>query len=327
MTRTTKAAASLVRSSAAEYLTFVAASGTGGVEALYAGGRVPRHPIQRLCCAASKYPHLLPRKLLVPDAPTLIQNNRTPIEMTDKNTRAVFGDYISVYDIQRTVDDGATVPIYYESRLAQVSLSEDHRAVIDDEFEKVTEHEEVNRRERLKSLWAALEAVVGDEKRLERIAEDIVRHYEQRTEAIAGKAMIVCMSRRICVVMYQAIRKLRPAWHGDEDDTGAIKVIMTGSAADEKDWQPHIRSRARLDALAKRFRNDKDPLRLVIVRDMWLTGFDAPSLHTRRQADAGPRTHAGDRPRQPRVRRQAGRPRGRLPGYRRMPPARPLQLH
>ncbi len=204
----------------------------------------------------------------------------TPIELTDKNTRAVFGDYISVYDIQRAVDDGATVPIYYESRLAQLSLSEDHRAVIDDEFEEVTEHEEVNRRERLKSRWAALEAVVGDEKRLERIAEDIVRHYEQRTEAIAGKAMIVCMSRRICVAMYQAIRKLRPAWHGDEDDTGAIKVIMTGSAADEKDWQPHIRSRARLDALAKRFRNDKDPLRLVIVRDMWLTGFDAPSLHT-----------------------------------------------
>ena len=204
----------------------------------------------------------------------------TPIELTDKNTRAVFGDYISVYDIQRAVDDGATVPIYYESRLAQLSLSEDHRAVIDDEFEEVTEHEEVNRRERLKSRWAALEAVVGDEKRLDRIAEDIVRHYEQRTEAIAGKAMIVCMSRRICVAMYQAIRTLRPAWHGDEDDTGAIKVIMTGSAADEKDWQPHIRSRARLDALAKRFRNDKDPLRLVIVRDMWLTGFDAPSLHT-----------------------------------------------
>lgn len=204
----------------------------------------------------------------------------TPIELTDKNTRAVFGDYISVYDIQRAVDDGATVPIYYESRLAQLHLSEDHRGLIDDEFEEVTEHEEVERRERLKSRWAALEAVVGDEKRVARIAEDIVRHYEQRTEAIAGKAMIVCMSRRICVAMYEALRKLRPAWHGDEDDQGAIKVIMTGSAADEKDWQPHIRSRARLDNLAKRFRNDKDPLRLVIVRDMWLTGFDAPCLHT-----------------------------------------------
>jgi type I restriction enzyme R subunit len=167
----------------------------------------------------------------------------TPIELTDKNTRAVFGDYISVYDIQRAVDDGATVPIYYESRLAQLSLSEDQRAVIDDEFEEVTEHEEVNRRERLKSRWAALEAVVGDEKRIDRIAEDIVQHYEQRTEAIAGKAMIVCMSRRICVAMYKAIRKLRPGWHSDDDDKGAIKVIMTGSAADEQDWQPHIRNR------------------------------------------------------------------------------------
>ena len=204
----------------------------------------------------------------------------TPIELTDKNTRAVFGDYISVYDIQRAVDDGATVPIYYESRLSKLSLSEDQKAVIDDEFEEVTENEEVNRRERLKSRWAALEAVVGDEKRIDRIAEDIVKHYEQRTETIAGKAMIVCMSRRICVAMYKALTKLRPEWHAADDDKGAIKVVMTGSAADEQDWQPHIRNKPRLEALAKRFRNDKDPLRLVIVRDMWLTGFDAPCLHT-----------------------------------------------
>ncbi|MFZ6182024.1 type I restriction endonuclease subunit R [Nannocystis pusilla] len=204
----------------------------------------------------------------------------TPIELTDKNTRAVFGDYISVYDIQRAVDDGATVPIYYESRLSKLSLSENQKAVIDDEFEEVTESEEAGRRERLKSRWAALEAVVGDEKRVERIAEDIVKHYEQRTETIAGKAMIVCMSRRICVAMYKAITRLRSDWHAAEDDKGAIKVVMTGSAADEEDWQPHIRNKPRLEALAKRFRNDKDPLRLVIVRDMWLTGFDAPCLHT-----------------------------------------------
>ena len=204
----------------------------------------------------------------------------TPIELTDKNTRAVFGDYISVYDIQRAVDDGATVPIYYESRLARLSLDEEQRAVIDDEFEEVTEQEEDSRRERLKSKWAALEAVVGDDKRVRIIAEDVVRHFERRLEAIEGKAMVVCMSRRICVAMYRAIRELRPDWHGDDDDAGSLKVVMTGSASDDLEWQDHIRSKPRLERLADRFRDPADPLRLVIVRDMWLTGFDAPSMHT-----------------------------------------------
>jgi type I restriction enzyme R subunit len=204
----------------------------------------------------------------------------TPIELTDKNTRSVFGDYISVYDIQRAVEDGATVRIYYESRLAKLSLDQDQRAVIDDEFEEVTEQEEDNRRERLKSKWAALEAVVGDEKRLKLIAEDIVRHFERRLEALDGKAMVVCMSRRICVAMYKAIRDLRPVWHGDGDDAGSMKVVMTGSASDPLDWQEHIRNKPRLERLADRFRDPGDPLRLVIVRDMWLTGFDAPSMHT-----------------------------------------------
>jgi type I restriction enzyme, R subunit len=204
----------------------------------------------------------------------------TPIELTDKNTRAVFGDYISVYDIQRAVEDGATVPIYYESRLAKLSLNQDQRAVIDDEFEEVTEQEEENRRERLKSKWAALEAVVGDEKRVKLIAEDVVRHFEKRLEALDGKAMVVCMSRRICVAVYAAIRALRPDWHGDGDDAGSMKVVMTGSASDPLDWQDHIRNKPRLENLANRFRDPRDPLRLVIVRDMWLTGFDAPSMHT-----------------------------------------------
>lgn len=204
----------------------------------------------------------------------------TPIELTDKSTRAVFGDYISVYDIQRAVEDGATVPIYYESRLAKLSLNEEQRAVIDDEFEEVTEQEEESRRERLKSKWAALEAIVGDDKRVQLIADDTVRHFERRLEAMDGKAMVVCMSRRICVSMYQAIRALRPEWHADGDDAGSMKVVMTGSASDPLDWQDHIRSKPRLERLADRFRDPADPLRFVIVRDMWLTGFDAPSLHT-----------------------------------------------
>ena len=204
----------------------------------------------------------------------------TPIELTDKNTRTVFGDYISVYDIQRAVEDGATVPIYYESRLAKLSLDPDQRAVIDDEFEEVTEAEEESRRERLKSRWAALEAVVGDEKRVRLIAEDIVKHFENRQAGLEGKAMIVCMSRRICVAMHDALVALRPAWRDEDDERGALKVVMTGSASDDLAWQEHIRSKARLERLADRFRDPADPFKLVIVRDMWLTGFDAPSMHT-----------------------------------------------
>ncbi len=204
----------------------------------------------------------------------------TPIELQDANTRAVFGDYISVYDIQRAVQDGATVPIYYESRLAKLALDEAERPKIDPEFEEATEGEEVERKEKLKTRWAQLEAVVGAEKRLAIVARDIVDHFEKRHEAMDGKAMIVCMSRRICVELYREIVKLRPQWESAEDERGAIKVVMTGSASDPADWQPHIRNKPRREALANRFRNASDPLRVVLVRDMWLTGFDAPSLHT-----------------------------------------------
>ena len=204
----------------------------------------------------------------------------TPIELQDANTRAVFGDYISIYDIQKAVEDGATVPIYYESRLAKLALDEDEKPTIDPEFDEATEGEEIERREKLKTKWAQLEAVVGAEKRLKQVAQDIVNHYEQRIEALEGKAMVVCMSRRICIDLYQELVKLRPDWHSDADDDGAMKVVMTGSATDPLDWQPHIRNKPRREALAKRFRRPDDPFRIVLVRDMWLTGFDAPSLHT-----------------------------------------------
>lgn len=204
----------------------------------------------------------------------------TPIELQDANTRAVFGDYISVYDIQRAVQDGATVPIYYESRLARLALLESERPKIDPGFEEATEGEEVERKEKLKTKWAQLEAVVGAEKRLALVARDIVEHFEKRLEAMIGKAMIVCMSRRICVELYREIVKLRPDWNGADDEHGALKVVMTGSASDPPDWQPHIRNKPRREALANRFRDPKDAFKLVLVRDMWLTGFDAPSLHT-----------------------------------------------
>ena len=204
----------------------------------------------------------------------------TPIELADANTRAVFGDYISVYDIQRAVQDGATVPIYYESRLAKLALLDSERPKIDPDFEEATEGEEVERKEKLKTKWAQLEAVVGAEKRLRLVAQDIVEHFEQRLEALDGKAMVVCMSRRICVELYRQMVKLRPQWESEEDERGAIKVVMTGSATDRADWQPHIRNKGRREALAHRFRDTTDPLQVVLVRDMWLTGFDAPSLHT-----------------------------------------------
>jgi len=204
----------------------------------------------------------------------------TPIELTDKNTRAVFGDYISIYDIQRAVQDGATVPIYYESRLAKLELKENEKPLLDAEFDEATEGEEIEGKEKLKSKWSALEALVGTERRLALVADDLVRHFDARLEAMDGKAMVVCMSRRICVDLYEALVAMRPAWHHADDDKGALKVVMTGSASDPADWQPHIRSKLRREALAKRFKDPEDPLRLVIVRDMWLTGFDAPCLHT-----------------------------------------------
>ena len=182
----------------------------------------------------------------------------TPIELQDANTRAVFGDYISIYDIQRSVEDGATVPIHYESRLARLELNESKRPTIDPDFEEATEGEEIERKERLKTKWAQLEAVVGAENRVRQIAADIVEHFEQRLEALDGKAMAVCMSRRICVGLYNELARLRPEWHDNDDDKGAIKVVMTGSASDPPEWQQHVRNKARREALANRFRDAND---------------------------------------------------------------------
>jgi type I restriction enzyme R subunit len=204
----------------------------------------------------------------------------TPIEKTDANTRAVFGGYISVYDIQRAVADGATVPIYYESRLAKLELKASEKPKLDPQFEEVTEGEEIERKEKLKSKWAQLEVLVGADSRLKLIAKDLVDHFETRLAAMDGKAMVVVMSRRIAVALYNEIALLRPEWAEQDDGAGAMKVVMTGSASDPLDWQPHIRNKPRREALADRFRNADDPFRIVIVRDMWLTGFDAPSLHT-----------------------------------------------
>ena len=204
----------------------------------------------------------------------------TPIELGDKNTRGVFGDYIDVYDIQQAVTDGATVPIYYESRIARLELDESLASKLDPEFDEITEGEEESKKEKLKTRWAALEAVVGAESRIKLIAADLIEHWEKRSEAMDGKAMIVCMSRRIAVDLYNALIALRPDWHSDEDDTGVLKVVMTGSASDPLDWQGHIRNKPRRKELAKRFKDAGNEFRIVIVRDMWLTGFDAPCLNT-----------------------------------------------
>lgn len=205
----------------------------------------------------------------------------TPIESRDKNTPAVFGDYIDKYDILQAVEDGATVRIYYESRLAKLELNEDEKPRIDPDFEEITEaEEEETTKQRLRSKWASLEAMVGTEKRIGLVAADLVRHFEDRDAAMSGKALIVCMSRRICVDMYNALIKLRPDWHSTDDKTGTLKIVMSGSASDEISWQSHIRSKKAREAIAKRFKDYNDDLKLVIVRDMWLTGFDCPSMHT-----------------------------------------------
>jgi type I restriction enzyme R subunit len=204
----------------------------------------------------------------------------TPIENTDKNTQAVFGDYIDVYDIQQAVEDGATVRIFYENRLAKIDLLEDEKPRVDEEFDELTESEEVSDRQRLKSKWARLEAIVGNERRLALIAKDIVQHFEARNSVLDGKAMIVCMSRRICVELYDQIKKIKPEWHSDEDTEGTMKVVMTGSSSDPLNFQPHVRNKAKRKAMGERLKDPKDPLKIAIVRDMWLTGFDAPSMHT-----------------------------------------------
>lgn len=204
----------------------------------------------------------------------------TPIEAADINTPAIFGEYIDIYDISRAVEDGATVPIFYESRLARIELNDDEKPLIDSEIEALVEDQSLTEAEKLKAKWSAVEALVGSDKRLAQVAEDMVAHLEARIEAMNGKAMAVCMSRRICVALYERIVALRPEWHSTDDAQGAVKIVMTGSASDPLDWQPHIGSKKRRDDLAKRARNPDDPLRLVIVCDMWLTGFDAPCMNT-----------------------------------------------
>ncbi len=207
----------------------------------------------------------------------------TPIELTDKNTRAVFGDYIDVYDMTRAVEDGTTVKIYYESRIAKLELPEELKPVIDQKYEDITEYQEYTQKEKLKSKWSRLEAIVGAEERVKAIAKDIVEHFEKRQaaqETTVGKAMIVTMSRRIAVDMYKAIVALRPEWHSDDVEKGVIKVVMTGNSAHEKEWQTFIGSKATRDRIAKRMKDNKDELKIVIVRDMWLTGFDVPSMQT-----------------------------------------------
>ncbi len=204
----------------------------------------------------------------------------TPVELRDANTRAVFGEYISVYDVERSKNDKATVPIFYESRVARLRLDEKLMEQLDDEFEQITEGEEEERAKKLKTKWTALEALVGDDDRLEVVAKDIVEHFEARREAMEGKGMIVCMSRRICVDLYNELIKIRPEWHDDKDEKGFLKVIMTGSASDPLDWQGHIRNKAKRKELGDLFKKVDSPMKLVIVRDMWLTGFNVPSLHT-----------------------------------------------
>jgi len=204
----------------------------------------------------------------------------TPVSLEDRDTRAVFGDYIDIYDIEQAVRDGATVPIYYESRLAKLDLVKEMLEYIDSEVEELTEAEEEEAKNKTKSKWAALEALVGANPRIQKVAADLVEHFEERTASMEGKGMIVCMSREICVHMYNAITALRPEWHSEDPDKGAIKIVMTGSASDPELLRPHIYDKKTRQLFERRVKDPKDPLQLVIVRDMWLTGFDAPCLHT-----------------------------------------------
>lgn len=212
---------------------------------------------------------------------TFVGFTGTPVESADKDTRAVFGDYVSIYDIQDAVDDGATVPIYYESRLARLDINQAQIEQLNAEVEEVFEDEEdVAQREAAKGKWAQLEKLVGATPRVQQVAADLVAHFEARSTALDGKAMVVCMSRAICAQLYDEIKALRPHWHSDDPAQGAMKVVMTGSAADPAALQPHITHSATKKLLEKRFKDVADPLKLVIVRDMWLTGFDVPCLHT-----------------------------------------------
>ncbi|MDA9061412.1 type I restriction endonuclease subunit R [Planktomarina temperata] len=213
---------------------------------------------------------------------TFLAFTGTPISQDDRDTQSVFGNYVSIYDIQQAVDDGATVPIYYESRLAKINLNQDALPTIDEEVDELLDDEVEDDRdkEKAKSQWSALEAIVGTEARLQEIAEDLIQHYETRSETQPGKAMVVAMSRDICVRLYDQIIKVRPDWHSDDHMDGAVKVVMTASASDKAYFQPHHTSKAQKKDLEKRVKDPDDPLKIVIVRDMWLTGFDAPCLST-----------------------------------------------
>ena len=211
---------------------------------------------------------------------TFVAFTGTPVSSEDRDTRAVFGDYIHVYDMQQAKEDGATVAIYYESRLAKLSLKDSELAHIDDEVDELAEDEEEDQQSRLKSRWAALEKVGGAEPRIKSVAADLVAHFEERNQAQSGKAMVVAMSREICVHLYNEIIALRPEWHDEDPKKGAVKIVMTGSASDKALLRPHIYPSQVKKSLEQRFKDPKDPLQLVIVRDMWLTGFDAPCVHT-----------------------------------------------
>jgi len=211
---------------------------------------------------------------------TFVAFTGTPVSSEDRDTRAVFGDYIHVYDMQQAKEDGATVAIYFESRLARLSLKAEELTLIDDEVDELAEDEEESQQAKLKSRWTALEKVVGAEPRIASVAADLVAHFEERNKAQTGKAMVVAMSREICVHLYNEITRLRPDWHDADPEQGAIKVVMTGSASDKALLRPHLYSSQVKKRLEKRFKEPTDPLRLVIVRDMWLTGFDAPCVHT-----------------------------------------------
>ncbi|MNC07383.1 Type-1 restriction enzyme R protein [compost metagenome] len=217
---------------------------------------------------------------------TFVAFTGTPVSSEDRDTRSVFGEYIHVYDMQQATEDGATVAIYYESRLAKLSLKDSELPAIDDQVDELAEDEEDDQQSRLKSRWAALEKVVGAEPRIHSVAADLVNHFEERNQGLVsmgqmpGKAMVVAMSREICVHLYNEIVALRPEWHDEDPEKGAIKIVMTGSASDKALLRPHIYSGQLKKRLEKRFKDPLDPLKLVIVRDMWLTGFDAPCVHT-----------------------------------------------
>lgn len=204
----------------------------------------------------------------------------TPIEFDDKSTPAVFGEYIDIYDMTRAVEDKATVKIYYENRIIKLETDEEELVKIDEEFEELAEGYEEEQKEKMKGKFSRMEAIVGSPNRVKQLAQDIVSHYEEKSKSVKGKAMVVCMSRKICAKLYDEIVALRPDWHSDDVNKGKIKVVITGSSSDDEDLQKHIGGKQRRDILAKRMKDNKDELEIVIVRDMWLTGFDVPSIHT-----------------------------------------------